>query len=112
MAYQIFISKKARSDIFSAYTYISVTLQNQKAADDLTDEITEVAGSLIEYPERFSLVNDPVLRSWGIRTAKAKKYTIFYTVNKKERRVYIVRFLYSKRNWASLIISSDKLESE
>ena len=103
MSYKVLDSQKAQTDIISTYRYISVTLQNQKAADDLLVKITDTVTSLSTYPERFSLVSDPVLGSRGIRIVTINNYTLFYVVNKKEKRIYVVRFLYSKRNWASIL---------
>ena len=108
MKYSIFATRAARSDILSAHLYISVSLCNPKAADDLTSQLNETAHSLSEFPKRNSLVNDAVLSSWGIRAVKVKNYTLFYVIDHKEQKIYVVRFLYSKRNWASILASAGK----
>ena len=52
-----------------AADYIEFTLKNPTAADNLLDVATEQIGSLADLPQKFRLVDDPVLASWGIRFA-------------------------------------------
>lgn len=106
MIYDIQLSDAALRDLDSAYRYISISLMNKKAADDLLSKAESLMRLLSEYPERFSLVNDPVLRSWGIRAAKVDNYMIFYLTHENSKKIDIVRFLYFRRNWASILTKS------
>ena len=108
MIYRIIISDIALQDIDSACRYISITLQNKKAASDLLARADATICSLAGFPDRYPLVNDPVLKSFGIRAVKIENYTAFYTVNDQQKTVTIVRFLYFRRNWASILVAAEQ----
>ncbi len=84
MSYQIHITSTAEHDIMRAADYIQFTLRNPDAADNLLDAATEQIGSLADLPQKFCLVDDAVLASW-------------------KQTVIIVRFLYQKSNWTSIL---------
>ena len=106
MTYQIHITKAAERDIARAVDYIEYTLKNPRAADALLDGLEAAAGSLAQMPERYALIGDKVLAAWGIRCLRVKKYLAFYTVNRDTRTVHIVRFLYGRSDWVSLLRGS------
>ena len=103
MSYQIHITSTAEHDIMRAADYIEFTLRNPDAADNLLDAVTEQIGSLADLPQKFRLVDDPVLTSWGIRFAIINNYLAFYTIDEEKQTVIIVRFLYQKSNWTSIL---------
>ena len=106
MIYEVFTAHAADRDILKAADYIEFVLHNPEAADALLDEVDAKIGSLSEFPERNAVVDDPVLKAWGIRFVQVKNYLAFYTVSQSEGRVYVVRFLYGKRDWVSILRSS------
>ncbi|HCT90814.1 MAG TPA: type II toxin-antitoxin system RelE/ParE family toxin [Lachnospiraceae bacterium] len=81
-----------------ASDYIDFVLKNPKAADELLNEAETKINALSSFPDKFPLVDDPLLASWGIRFTLAKNYLIFYTVSDENQQVTVVRFLYQKRN--------------
>lgn len=103
MNYAIKITTTAERDIIGASDYIKFSLKNPKAADDLLECVEEQISSLAEYPQRYRLVDDPVLSSWGIRFVIINGYLAFYTVSEETNTVIIVRFLFQKSNWASIL---------
>lgn len=103
MSYQVHITFTAEHDIMRAADHIEFTLKNPTAADNLLDAATEQIGSLVDMPQRFRPVNDPVLTSWGIRSVIINNYLAFYTIDEEKQTVIIVRFLYQKSNWASIL---------
>lgn len=56
-------------------------------------------------PEKFKTVDGPVLATWGIRLKVINNYLAFYIIDEKSKTVHIVRFLYEKRNWISILRS-------
>jgi len=110
MSYDIHITRAAERDLNSAADYIEFVLLNPQAADNLLDEAESQIGELSSFPEKFSIVDDPVLKSWGIRFTLVKNYMAFYTVSEEEKRVYIVRFLYGKRDWVTILKQGFSLE--
>ena len=103
MSFCIQITSLAERDLNRAADYIEFILKNPKAADDLLDEAEKKINSLSDYPEKFPLADDPVLASWGIRFVIVKGYLAFYTVSKTENLVIVVRFLFQKSNWSSVL---------
>lgn len=103
MNYEVRITRAAENDLNEAADYIEFVLLNPQAADDLVDAVEETLPTLAQYAQRYALVDDPVLRAWGIRFVQIKNYLAFYTISEEEQKVYIVRFLYGKRNWISIL---------
>ena len=103
MSYQVHITFTAEHDIMRAADYIEFTIKNPTAADNLLDVSTEQIGSLSDLPQKFRLVDDSVLASWGIRFVIINNYLAFYTIDEEKQTVIIVRFLYQKSNWTSIL---------
>lgn len=103
MSYTIHITATAERDLLKAADYIEFSLKNPDAADHLLDTADEQISSLSEMPQRYRLVDDPVLSSWGIRFIKVNNYLAFYTIDENKQLVIIVRFLYQKSNWAFIL---------
>ena len=103
MNYQLHITSTAKQDITKAVDYIEFTLKNPDAANNLLDVVTEQINSLANFPQRFHLVDEPILASWGIRFIVINHYLAFYTIDEKNQNVIIVRFLYQKSNWISIL---------
>ena len=103
MSYHVHITSTAEHDIMRAADYIEFILKNPDAADNLLDVTTEQISSLAALPQKFCLVDDPVLASWGIRFVIINNYLAFYTIDEEKQTVIIVRFLYQKSNWTSIL---------
>lgn len=106
MSYEVFSTRAADRDILKAADYIEFVLHNPQAADALLDEVDIKINSLSENPERYAVVSDPVLKSWQIRFIQVRNYLAFYVISECERRVYVVRFLYGRRDWISILRST------
>ena len=103
MSYQLHITSTAEHDIMRAVDYIEFTLKNPQAADNLLDVVTKQIGTLSELPQKFRIVDDPILASWEIRFVIINNYLAFYTIDEEKQTVIIVRFLYQKSNWTSIL---------
>ena len=103
MSYQLHITSTAEHDIMRAVDYIEFTLKNPQAADNLLDAVTKQIGTLSDFPQKFRLVDDPVLASWEIRFVIINNYLAFYTIDEEKQTVIVVRFLYQKSNWCSIL---------
>ena len=103
MSYQVHITSTAEHDIMCAADYIEFTLKNPTTADNLLDVTIEQIGSLSNLPQKFRLVDDPVLASRGIRFVIINNYLAFYTIDEEKQIVIIVRFLYQKSNLTSIL---------
>ena len=103
MSYQIHITRKAERDIIEAVDYIEFTLLNPQASDHLIDEVDEEIHKLADMPRKFKIVDDSILASWGIRMIVISSYLAFCIIDENSKTVHIIRFLYQKRNWISLL---------
>ena len=103
MKYEIRITRAAERDLSSAADYIEHVLLRPQAANDLLDKTASKLGELASFPEKSALVDDPILKAWGIRFTIVNHYLAFYVIDKEENRIYIVRFLYGKRDWTSIL---------
>lgn len=101
MNYSLNITKHAERDIQAAADYIEFNLYDQKASDDLLDAVEASVSELRNYPLKYQLAEDAVLKTWGIRYFSVKNYLVFYVVEKN--MIYIVRFLNQKRDWISIL---------
>ena len=109
MRYNIHITATAERDILRAADYIEFTLKNPTAADHLLDAATEQINSLSDMPEKFRLLDDPILASWKIRFIIVNNYLAFYTIDKEKQLVIVIRFLYQKSNWNSILLQGFSL---
>lgn len=103
MTYSIHITSAAELDLVNASDHIEFVLKNRKAADDLLDEAEMKINALSSFPGKFPLVDDPLLASWGIRFTQVKNYLAFYVVSEENKKVIVIRFLYGRSNWASIL---------
>ncbi len=103
MNYHVHITKKAEKDLARAVDYIEFSLKNPQAADSLLDEAEAALSSLARMPKRYAVTDDKLLAAWGIRFIQVKKYLAFYVVNNETQTVHIIRFLYGKSDWRSIL---------
>lgn len=103
MSYRIHITLTAERDMAGAADYIEYALKNPQATDHLLDEAENKINALAQFPEKFPLVDDTLLASWGVRFTQVHNYLVFYVISEEEQQVTIVRFLYAKSNWTSIL---------
>ena len=103
MNYDIHITRAAERDLNGAADYIEFVLLNPQAADSLIDDVESAIADLSSFPAKHAVVDDPVLKAWGIRFVAVKNYLVFYLISEEEKRVYVVRFLYGKRDWITIL---------
>ena len=87
MSYQLHITSTAEHDIMRAVDYIEFILKNPQAADNLLDAVTKQIETLSDFPQKFRIVDDPVLTSWEIRFVIINNYLAFYTINEEKQTV-------------------------
>ena len=103
MSYRVLITRAAENDLNEAVNYIEQILFNPQAADDLLNEAEARIMNLASFPGKYSLVDDPVLHAWGIRLVTVKNYLVFFRIDESSQTVSVVRFLYGRRNWISIL---------
>lgn len=108
MTRRIHITKTAENDLINAVRYIELVLKNPSAADNLLDKVEKEISELSSFPEAHAIADDPVLSAWGIRFIVINNYLAFYAI--LGDTVYIIRFLYGKRDWISILKQGFSLE--
>ena len=103
MNYRIQITALAQRDIDEAAGYIEYSLRNPQASAALLDAVEEEISSLSLMPERCPVVEDEYLASLGIRFLRIKNYLAFYRIDERHSTIYVVRFLYGRRDWAPIL---------
>ena len=103
MKYSYSFSGPATHDIESALDYVEYTLFNRPAAKALAQAVREEIGIILDNPELYAVIDEPVLKSKGIRFAMVKNYLMFYSFSRENKTVTIYRFLHGSRNWMSLL---------
>ncbi len=103
MRYKISYTQNALADLDNVSDYIKYNLCNISAADRIVENFFSAGDSLDVFPNRYPLCNDDLLRAWGIRFVPVKNYLLFYVVREKEQTVYVIRFLYGKRDWQNIL---------
>ena len=101
MNYRLYITDTAEKDISRAVDYIDFVLKNPKAADTLLEETDQKINALLPFPLEHPVVEDKLLAAWGVRFLQIKNYFAFYVV--EESQVTVIRFLYAKSDWGSIL---------
>ena len=99
-----------QADLLEAVDYIERDLMNPQAADALLGEIDARLGALAEFAERHPMIDDPVLRAWELRPTRIGNYLAFYRID--GARVNVVRILYARRDWLSILRETAGQDSE
>ena len=109
--YNLVFSKIMEEDIDLCYNYIKDKLEAPKAAENLMEELYKKINHIIEKPYSRPLVHDKLLASLGIRSIKIKNYLLFYNVEEEKNTINVITFMYSKRDWSTIIkkIPFDKI---
>ena len=99
----VVFTEPAEYDLLDIEYYIFFDLFNPQAAQRISDGILDVAEKLSEYPTAHPLIDDELLRSVGLRMTHFDSYNIFYYYDLQNDVVYIIRVLYNKVDWQSLL---------
>lgn len=103
MTYDLHITRAAEHNINGAADHIEFVLFNPQAADSLLEEIEEIIEALPAFPKKHPIVDDPVLKVWEIRCMSVRNYLIFYVASNELQKIYVVRFLFARRDWLSIL---------
>lgn len=101
--YNVKVTQIAEQDYYKAEAYIKYELYNQKAAAGLAKKLHEAINDLSFFPTKYPICNDDFLRVWEIIIVPVNNYLLFYIVREDEKIVYVLRFLYSRRNWQKIL---------
>ena len=103
MSFRIHFTRTAAADLEETVDYIDHALFNPDASEHLLEQLEKELLNLAEFPESHARTEDPFLAEQGIRFVTVKNYLLFYTIDAENQAVYIIRFLYGKRDWINVL---------
>ena len=101
--YSKIYSISSRNDVKQVIGYLKHTLKSPSAANNLYNLVNSTVKKLQTFPYKHPKIDDPLLASYHIRYVTLKSYLLFYTVTEETKTIYIIRFLYSRRNWQHIL---------
>jgi len=101
--YSLIITEIAEEEILNTVKYIADSLKAPTAANNLLDEIERHQEILENTPNIYPFVPDEYLAQKGLRFTMIMNYMMFYTVNEDEKLVTVIRFLYGRRDWITIL---------
>jgi plasmid stabilization system protein ParE len=101
--YKVRLTDKAEQDLIQLFEYISETLFMPASAERIYSEIKAACLSLGQSPKRGALVRFEPCRSMSIRWIPVQNYTVFFRVDDERLTVSILRILYKRREWQTLL---------
>jgi toxin ParE1/3/4 len=101
--FKLIFSEEINNDIVSSINYITNTLNAPMAADKHLDELDKKCLKLEENPFIRPLVQNKFLASKGLRSIMVKNYRLIYKVDEENNTVYLYRFMYSRRDWVTIL---------
>ena len=102
--YRVNISDLAKQDIRETVSYIRNDLQEPAVAERIAEAILDAIFSLEDMPARIGLVNDERLAKKQVRGIRVKNYTAFFRINETLKTVEIIRVIYSRRDWPTMLL--------
>lgn len=103
MSYKLVVTKPAENDLADILQYISKDLSAPKAASDFLDEVLKFYDNISENPLMYALCDNDRLKNKKYRKAIIKNYIMFYRADEENNTVYIMRFIYGRRDYIRLI---------
>jgi len=101
--YRVNLSESAEDDLRDIIRYISSQLAAPITAIEMIETLEKALSKLSDMPHGYPLLRDERLASMGYRCVNVKNYTVFFTINAKEKAVDVERILYTRRDWANLL---------
>lgn len=96
--YAVKVTKQAREQMTETARYISKTLCNPEAAQNLVDEIEKTIGTLDKMPHRIKQVEWEPWKSLGIRMIMVHNFYVYFWINEENLSVQVMAIIYEKRN--------------
>lgn len=101
--YQYNFTKKAETDLDEILSYISIELSNPDAAASFLKDLQAVLASICSVPKIGRIVDNEFLPNREIRKSLVGNYVLYYLPDIKEKRIYVLRILYGRRNLDELV---------
>jgi len=101
--YKLEFSKEAKKDLIDIVNYLKYNLQEPNIAKKLHNKIKNAIYRLCENPKSYPLIDDKHLKELTVRKLIIDNYIVFYKITDINKKIYIVRIMYEKRNSMNLL---------
>ena len=101
--YEIRIVESAEQDLNQIFGYIADTLHEPEAAARLLVSFREAIDSLRQLPFRQRPLPEEPYAALGVRRMFVANYIVFYSVTEDDHIVQVLRVLYKRREWQTLL---------
>lgn len=97
--YEIVFTNDSILEMDSIYNYITRRLYNSQAAKRLMKKVEDSIYNLKTMPRKHTVIKKFESLELEYRRILVNNYAIIYTINEKEKIVYIVHMYYGKSNY-------------
>jgi addiction module RelE/StbE family toxin len=97
--YTAYFSRFAKSDLKQITDYITIELQNKRAATNLTKKIKKAIETIKQFPLRCPLLQIEELQERKYRKCLIDNYVLVYNVDEGKKNVIIMRIFYSPSDY-------------
>ena len=103
MTYEVSMASPAERDLIKISDYIAIELGEPAVARKLVARIKKAVLSLDEMPYRHAEIDSELIGVAGIRHLIEANYIVFYHIREDKKSVRVLRVLYGKRNWQTIL---------
>ena len=96
--YKIAYTPEARDDVDDIYSYIALTLKEQKTASKLVGRLHREIKALSSFPGSNTIVEFEPWHEKGVRRMPVGNYNVYYGVDEEKHIIAILRVLYGGRD--------------
>jgi len=101
--YKVIIELPAQKDLQGLLRYITDSLKEPVIAKRIYTSIKEQILTLNQMPLRHSVVQEQPYAAMGVRKLLVENYIAFYILDEEKCEVHILRILYNRREWQSIL---------
>lgn len=101
--YEVEFTNECRKEIKKIYNYISSNLYAKHAAKKLMNKVESLTNNLAYTPKLYAKIAKYKSTEMIYRRIPVDNYLILYTVDEKNKKVYVAHFYYAGSNYRSKI---------
>lgn len=103
MAYEVFLTPAAESDLARILDYLDSQLDASQAVGAFLEKYAEVCEELAEHPQMYRCSQAAELQMRGYRRFLIGKYVALYLVREDRQQVVVARIFHGTQNYTKYI---------
>ena len=97
--YEVEYTEECIEEMVEIYNYISTELKSDNVAKKLISKVNEKILSLEKIPDIYMKIGKSDKLNREYHRMVVKNYIVLYTIDYDNKKVYISRMIYGKRNY-------------